>query len=257
MTNKTAQRPVQPPATHRRRGAPSSDTTTLRSPSLIAGIALLVMVPLAIFSNFVVFEGLVTPGDAAATARDIMGSEGLFRLGTVGWLAIGALDVVAAWALFRIFAPAGTASRLAAWLRVGHAVSMMLGTVELTGAVRLLDSGRGLVGFSAEQLQTQALLRTATFDDMFNVGLLLFGLHLAVLGYLAYRSGYIPRLVGVLLVIAGAGYVTDTVTAVLGQPTNLGVVTFVGEFVLAIWLLVRGRSVVVRRAATAAEMSGS
>ena len=72
--------------------------------------------------------------------------------------------------------------------------------------------------------------------------LLLFGAHLALLGYLAYRSGYVPRTVGVLLVIAGAGYAVDTFSAVLSaDPIVISTYTSLGELVLALWLLACSR----------------
>ena len=74
-------------------------------------------------------------------------------------------------------------------------------------------------------------------------GLVLFGIHLALIGYLAYRSGYVPKLLGVLLLIAGAGYVFDSIasTVLASPPGSVTTVTFLGEFLLALWLVVRGR----------------
>jgi hypothetical protein len=234
------------PTAPRDAGRPTTSPLPLRVPSLVAGIGLLVMAAIAVFTNFIVVEGLVTPGDAAATAADVMTSETMFRLGIVGWVAIAALDVVVAWALFHFFAPADEGvSRLAAWLRLVYSAVLLIATTHLSAAVRLLDSGQQLAGSTSEQLQSQALLSTATFTDVWDAGLVLFGLHLVALGWLAYRAGYAPKLLGLLLGIAGAGYVIDSVSAVLGQPTNLSAITFVGEFLLAIWLLTRGRRVLL------------
>jgi hypothetical protein len=88
-----------------------------------------------------------------------------------------------------------------------------------------------------------ALAKVDTFNDIWTAGLLLFGLHLLALGYLTYRSGQLPRLLGALLAIAGLGYAYDTFAAVLskGSPFAVSTITFVGEFVLAVWLVVRSR----------------
>jgi hypothetical protein len=95
--------------------------------------------------------------------------------------------------------------------------------------------------FGDRQVEAQALMRFESYHDIWMAGLLLFGVHLIGLGYLAYRSGYVPRVIGVLLVVAGAGYVFDTFSSVLSQaPVEVSTVTFVGEFVLAVWLVVRG-----------------
>lgn len=78
---------------------------------------------------------------------------------------------------------------------------------------------------------------------MREVGLALFGIHLLSLGYLAYRSGYVPTLLGILLVIAGFGYSIDSLGPVLSgsYTVKLAVVTFVGDVLLLLWLLVKGR----------------
>jgi hypothetical protein len=79
----------------------------------------------------------------------------------------------------------------------------------------------------------------------------LFGLHLLVIGYLAYRSGYVPRLLGALIAISGFGYAADSVGAVLSQGswTDVSSFKFIGEFLLALWLLIRVRRIAVSTSA--------
>ena len=78
---------------------------------------------------------------------------------------------------------------------------------------------------------------------MFSGGLLLFGAHLVLVGYLAYRSGFVPRLLAALIALAGAAYAFDSLAAVLsnGSMPATATVMFLGEFLLGIWLLARGR----------------
>jgi hypothetical protein len=97
--------------------------------------------------------------------------------------------------------------------------------------------------FGPDQLHAQALLGINAFNDLWMVGLGLFGLHLILLGYLAYRSGYAPRLLAVLIAVAGLGYLIDSFGVVLSQGswTAVGSFTFLGEFLLALWLVIRGR----------------
>jgi hypothetical protein len=75
--------------------------------------------------------------------------------------------------------------------------------------------------------------------------LFLFGLHLLLIGDLAYRSGYVPRLLGALLAIAGLGYAADSLAVVLSQGTwtDISSFTFLGEFLLALWLVIRARRI--------------
>lgn len=209
---------------------------------VVAGVALVLLAALSAAGVLVVVEGLVTPGDAAETARDITASEGTFRRAVTGLYVVVVLDIVAAWALFRFFAPVDPwLARLTAWLRVAFAGVFLVAISQLAAVPDLLRDGGYRDAFGEQQLQAEALLRIEAFDRTWMAALLLFGVHLALLGYLAYRSAYVPRLIGVLLVIAGAGYAFDTLGSVLSaDPVVVSTVTFVGELVLAIWLLVRG-----------------
>jgi hypothetical protein len=178
-------------------------------------------------------KGLVVPGSAARTAKNIAGHEGLFRFGILSLYLVAALDVVVAWALYRVFKPVSEGvSKLAAWLRVAYAGVFVVAISQLVGALRL---------------PTQALGHINTFTNIWDGGLVLFGLSLFGLAYLANRSGYVPKLLSVLLAIAGFGYVFDTVARVLvrGSSSDVSAITGMGEFVFATWLVIRGRRIKV------------
>ena len=198
---------------------------------------------LAAFGNLVVVEGLVTKGDPARTAREIAASEGTFRLGVASLYAAAALDMLVAWALFQVFRPVHEAlSRLAAWFRLAYAAVFLVAISQLAGIPDLLST-KDAAGFTQRQVDAMALAKAETFSDIYLAALLLFGLHLLLLGYLTYTSRQMPRLLGVLLAIAGLGYAFDTMAAVLtsGSPLVVSTFTFLGEFLLAVWLVVRSR----------------
>ena len=89
----------------------------------------------------------------------------------------------------------------------------------------------------------QALHYINTFTNIWDAGLVLFGLSVFLLAYLAYRSGYVPKLLGLLLAIAGFGYVFDTVVRALVRGcSDVSAITGIGEFVFALWLVIRGRA---------------
>lgn len=225
---------------------PSESQASVRNASITAGVGILLMAVLAAFGNFAAVAGLVTQGDAARTATDITQSEGLFRFGILSLLLVIALDVVVAWALYRVFSPVSRSiSMLAAVLRLVYAAVFMVAIGQLLGVLRLLSTDGYLSVLNPDQLHAQALLGINAFNDLWHAGLLLFGLHLLVLGYLAYRSGYVPRLLGILLAIAGLGYVIDAFGAVLSQGswTDVSGFTFLGEFLLAVWLVIWGRRI--------------
>ena len=220
----------------------ASSVRSVRQAGLVAGVALLLLAALAVIGDLVVVDGLVTPGDAAATAADVRASEGTFRLGVASLYAVIVLDVIAAWALFRFFEPvSGWVSRLTAWFRVAFAAVFLVAIAQLAGVPALLTDDVYHDAFGSRQAEAQALLKIEAYQDVWMAALLLFGAHLMGLGYLAYRSGYVPRVIGVLLVVAGAGYAVDTFSSVLSPtPVVVSTVTFVGELLLAVWLVVRG-----------------
>ena len=238
MTHLTTRPP--PPVS----ASPTDATQAVRTAALVAGAAILLVAALAGFGNLVVVQGLVTPGDAATTADDILGSETMFRLGVASLYLAALLDVVVAWALLQVFRPVhAELARLSAWLRLGYAVVFVVALSQLAGIPGLLTDADG--AFTQAQVQTQAFSKVVAFNDIWFAGLVLFGAHLVVAGYLAYRSGYVPRIIGVLLVVAGVGYVFDSIVSVFTEdaPFAVSSVTFLGEFLLGLWLLLRGRRI--------------
>ena len=245
MTNSTVEPfvPAQAADTAALLGQDSDAGWSVRTASVTAGVGILLMAALAGFGNFVAVQGLVTDGNAGRTAEDIMGSEGLFRLGILSLFVVVALDVVVAWSLYRVFSPVSRAlSMLAACFRVAYAGVFLVAVSQLIGVLHLLGNDAYLRVFSAGQLNAQALSGIASFKDVWAAGLVLFGLHLLVIGYLAYRSGYVPRVLGILLAVAGLGYVIDSFGAVMsgGSWNDISSFTFIGEFLFGVWLVIRG-----------------
>ena len=220
-------------------------TRSIRTAGLVAGVSLLAMSVVAGFGNLVAVEGLVTPGDAGRTADDILAADGTFRAGVLALYVVVVLDVVVAWALMRVFDPVSwSLSRLAAWFRLAYSAVFLVATSQLAGIPDLLATGSS--AFTADQVEAQALHKVEAFNDIWYAGLVLFGVHLVLIGYLAYRSGYMPRLLGALLVVAGLGYAFDSAGRVLAEsPLEISTITFVGEFLLCLWLLIRGRRMTV------------
>jgi hypothetical protein len=217
------------------------DTGPTRHAGRVAGVTLLLLAALSAGGVLVAVRGLVTPGDAGRTVADITASVGRFRLGVASLYVVVVLDIVAAWVLFRFFAPVDAwLSRLAAWLRVAFAVAFLVAISQLAAVPGLLDDAGHQDAFGERLLQAQAMLKIEAFDRTWMAALLLFGAHLALLGHLAYRSRYVPRPVGVLLVLAGAGYAFDTFSSVISaDPVVISTFTVLGELVLAIWLVAR------------------
>jgi len=216
---------------------------SLRTSAIVAGLGLLFMAILAPIANFGVIEKLIVPGDAASTANNIMASAGLFRIGIVIFLIVAILDVVVAWALYILLKSVNKSlSLLAAWFRVVYAAILAFALSNLLIVLQLLSGSDYLKAFETNQLYAQVMLFLNGFTDGWDLGLLIFGLHLMVLGYLAFKSGYIPKILGILVIVAGLGYTIDSGGKFLSPnyTLSLSTFTFIGEVLLIFWLLWRG-----------------
>lgn len=227
------------------RSDPLEDTVPpINRVSINAGVALLVMGVISGFSYLLAVKGLITPGNAIKTAKDISAHESLFRFGYLGLFLVAVLDVIVAWLLFRVFAPVNrTLSVVAAWLRTAYAAIFVVAISQLTNVPSLLSPRGSKAGTS--ETRNEVLHRIDSFNNIWNVGLILFGIYLLVLAYLALRSSFVPRLVSVLIGVAGFGYFVDSFTAlsIRASDTPFSSVSALGEIVFALWLVVRGRRI--------------
>ena len=207
------------------------DTRSQRTASLIAGLGLALIVVLAPLGNFVAVQPLITAGDAAKTAQDILNSESLFRWGIASLVLTAVLDMIVAGSLFVVFEPVSRGvSMMAALFRVAYTAVFLMGIIQLVVALGLLRD------------PPQAMRAVDAYNTIWLVGLIFFGIHLMLIGYLAYRSGYMAKIFGILLVVAGLGYLVDGFGTVLvpDYSMNIAQFTFVGEAALMFWLLIKG-----------------
>ncbi|MFX0114498.1 MAG: DUF4386 domain-containing protein [Candidatus Hodarchaeota archaeon] len=214
----------------------------------IAGIAFLIMTIAAIFAYFFVLSNFIVPDDATKTADNIMDSELLFRLAIASWVIVLTMDVVVAWALYVILKPVNKSlALLAAWFRLMMTAMNGAILVFLFIALLLLSGDDYLTIFDSEELHALALLFLNAFRYGFAIGYVFLGVHLLILGYLVYQSGYLPRIVGVLLIVAAFGYLLGSFGTFLLPPDQAEIIDLVvtvpnaiGEISLFLWLLVKG-----------------
>lgn len=220
-----------------------STDISLRTSAIVAGLGLLIMAILAPIANFGVLQQLIVPGDVTNTANNIIASAGRFRIGICVFLIVAILDMVVAWALYVLLKPVNKSlSLLAAWLRIVYAAIFVSALNNLLNVLQLLNGPDYLMAFETNQLHAQVMLSLDAFTDGWNIGLAIFGLHLLVVGYLVFKSGYLPKFLGILVVIAGLGYLIDSLGKLLSPSYNVTIAlfTFIGEVLLIFWLLWRG-----------------
>ncbi|MDT8978670.1 DUF4386 domain-containing protein [Paenibacillus sp. chi10] len=179
--------------------------TDQRTAALTAGIALIIMTLASFFSYGYVHASLVVQGDASATFHNIMSSTTLFKAEILGWLMILIADIVVAWAFYMVLKPIHQGlSLLGAWFRLIY--TAILGIAILNLLFVLLLTGSADHSAISDQLQTQAMLYVRAFDAIWSIGLIIFGGHLLIVGYVTLKSASIPKIISILLLLAGTGY---------------------------------------------------
>jgi hypothetical protein len=214
-----------------------------------AGVLYLLITALAAFVHFYVPGQLIVPGDAATTASNIMASEGLFRLGIAGELVLLLTEVVLSVLLYVLLKPVSkTLSLVAAVSRLVMVAIHGANLLTEIFALLLLGGAGFLTAFAPAQLQAMAMVFLNAYSYGFTIGIVFLALHVLLLGYLILKSGYIPRILGGLFIIASLGYLVDTFSHVLVAnyktgPPYLALPIAIAEITFPVWLLIKGVNV--------------
>jgi Domain of unknown function (DUF4386) len=198
------------------------------------------------FSLVYVPRALIVPGDAAATADHVRTSATLLRMGIAGELAESVLFIFAALALYRLFKGVSEtqAAAMATLILISIPVSL-LNLLNEVAALMLASGGAWLSVFAKSQLDALVLLCLRLHSQGLFVAEVFWGLWLFPLAILVIRSGFIPRVLGVLLLIAGAGYLASAVTSLVLPRfapfvARFAVMLEAGELPIVFWLLIWG-----------------
>lgn len=226
-------------------------TTRTTSPSplmlaRVAGFLYLLTVPLGVFNFLYIPSRLIVAGDAAATAHKIMTAESLFRLGIVSALLGGIIPIVYLLLLYKLLRPISKdiAVLMVVVALIGNPI-MMLNELTHWGVLQFLSGADYLTVFTPAQLQALAYLLVRLHTYGVNIAFIFSGLWLLPLGYLVFRSDFLPRILGVLLIIGGFGYLIDVFAGFLfpGSNLSIGLLTGLSEILFLLWLLVQGVNV--------------
>lgn len=213
----------------------------------MAGLLYLAIIGLGGFAEGFVMNRLVVPDDAAATANNIIASPLLWRLSVAGNLIVPLLAVALMWLLYLLLRP--VSKRLVLLSVFFCLVSLAVEAISklfLLLVMPILGNGSYLKAFEPRQLQVLADLALTSHGITFNIALIFFGCACLVDGYLIFRSGYLPRLIGLLMQLAGVCYLIACFAA-LFAPAFANMITpaillppLIGESSLCLWLLVKG-----------------
>ena len=174
-----------------------------RKAARVVGFSYLLALVPAIFAEFYVRGRLVVADNAAQTAMNIVGHERLFRLGIASNLTVFAIDVALITALYVVLAPVHRRVALLAlgWGLIETAI-LVVATLSDLDVLRILSGAGYLQAFEASRLQALARLSIGAYGGAYNVGLVLAGLRSTAFCYLWFKSGFIPRALAALGVLA-------------------------------------------------------
>jgi hypothetical protein len=211
----------------------------------IAGFLYFIYIVATMFAN-VSRTRLIVFGDAIATANNILASDWLFRIGFVSDVVAGVLFLLAAWALYVLLRPVNkNIALLFLLLNLGGVAIQCINMLNLFSAALLLSGADYLKVFQIDQLQTLAMFSLYLYKNGFMIAQFFFAAWLFPLGYLVFKSGYLPKVLGIIVMIEGFGWLmhpfqfflfpTYEVTSYLSFAIG-----FIGEFGLTLWLLIMG-----------------
>jgi hypothetical protein len=220
--------------------------TSIKTTARIAGFLYLVQIPIGVFGLLYIPKRLMVTGNIAATALNILANEFLFRLSIVSAILCALLSVATALYIYKVlrYVDENFAKWILLYALIATPISM-LNELNNVAVLILLKSHEYAAIFTSGQLHNLV----SVFLDLHKYGMhivgIFFGLWLLPMGYLVFRSTYIPRVIGVFLIITCLGYLTDFTTFFLYP--NFGIImseyTWLGEVLMVLWLLIRGVNV--------------
>ncbi len=211
------------------------------------GVLYLIIIALGALGEAVVRGSIVVPGDATATAANLRSMEWLWRLGIAGEVVLLSCAIALALILYVLLRPvSGDLALAAVFFNLVCIAIEAVAAVSLAGALFPLANAPYLNALAPEQINTMAMLSVRSHTAGFGIALIFFGVECVILGYLIYRSGYLPKSIGLLMKIAGVCYVINSFALLLSPPLSsqlfpaILIPPLIAELSLALWLLVKG-----------------
>lgn len=208
----------------------------------IAGFLYLIVAITGFFSSYM-NKKLIVSGDSLATANNILSSGWLFRINLLSTLIMTVSWILVAFALYVLFRSVdkNLVVLMVLFVLAGSAVTCINVLCQF-GALMVINNPGYLTVFNPDQLQALAMLLFDLSKNGLFIAYIFFGLWLFPLGYLVFKSAFIPRILGILVIIAGVGYISDFFVFSLfpGFGVTITNFTFWGEVFILLWLLIIG-----------------
>lgn len=227
----------------------TTETSPRTYARMVGGLYLLLFIA-GPFAFFLGRTSVVVPGDPTATVANLMASESVFRTGLVAESIIVLVEIVLTALLYVLLKPVSRPFALAAaFARLAEAIVQAVNLLTGLPALLLLGGTGYLTVFEPDQVGALVMLFVDMNAFMILVWGLIFGFHLLLLGYLVYKSGFWPGVLGLLLLLAGLSYLAQSYGHLLAPQYDDLLATVVvalsvpGELAFTVWLLWKGLDV--------------
>ena len=208
---------------------------------LISGIGIFIMVLTVPIAEFVIFPKLIDYKNAEITFHNIHENRKLFTVGIFLHVITLICDLVVAWSLYIFLRPTSKDfSLLVALFRIAFALITLAALLNLVSVLNLTVNSDYLSVFD-HSLYSKVLLAIKNFNLQWSFAFVFFGLYLILLGILVYKSTYISKIFGIVLIIAGVGYLVETLRSFFFPSVAMDyiMITYFGELIFMFWLLIK------------------
>jgi hypothetical protein len=223
--------------------------SSIKRTARLAGLLYVVMSAMMVFSYMYLPATFLVPGDAAATARKITDGALLYRIGILSDLAAQLLFIFVVLTLYQLFKDVSRMhARLMVTLVCVGVAAEIVNLITHMAPLIFLSGADYLSVFTEPQLDALAMGALRLGNSLGQLLLAIWGLWLFPFGILTIKSGFFPKVLGYLLMMAGVAYVVSCVTAIV-FPANIDAVSrvvmplYFGELPIVLWLLVMGAKV--------------
>ena len=219
-------------------------TTSIQTYTRVAGVLMVLTMIGGFFGEMYMPSRILVRGDAAATARNIVESSFLFRLGFAAYLVEAICDIALSLVFYVLLRPVNrNIALLAAFFGLVSTAVFAVGQLFYFGATVPLGDAEYLKSFSADQRNALSMISIRMYGLAAGIFMAFYGIATGVRGYLVYGAGYLPRALGVLMMLAGLGFIARNFVLVLAPAyvSDLFLVPmFVSGLSLMLWMLLKG-----------------
>lgn len=216
----------------------------------MASWASLVMFVAAMVAEFYGRQRLIVVGDRDLTAHNMLANGASFRVGLFCFLVVMICDAIVAWAFASFFKRVHPGlAQLSGWLRLLYTAMFGVLLLCLVMGYKVIVSANALPAAAAQQQGDFAMQLFEAFEYGWSISFLFFGMHLLCIGYLILKSGFVPKWIGFVLLLAGSTYLLNNMAQLIlpnyedykaGLTAAFAIPSIVGELGIAIWLLFWG-----------------